>query len=340
MAYDYYRSSVPGWGTSQFQFGAPPMPAFQPQPSWTGYDFYNCTRTEPRPVSSRNLYNSVMSRMGSFSGLGVDHRTARHWHSLIYSGVPLTQVLPADIGAAAAYEVYRTWKHNSSIYAPLSADRLMQREGLIGMAIAEATRLWQYSGRSMDAYGQRAACEAAAATAAILADQFTSLLGGGTTMFPPSPAMSPYLPTTSVPMSYAGSSPGYLGAGSAYGGSSPGYYGAGSAYGGYSPSGGSIAAPAGSTVVVTRPRHHSHERRGRSHSRDGHHHHHHHRGHSVEVLQTGGPGYGYQPYYGGGYGAGYAPGSSGYGGYGAYGGGYAPRYGYQSQYGPSGCVIC
>lgn len=51
--------------------------------------------------------------------------------------MPLTQVLPADLGAAAAYEVYRTWKHNSSLHAPLSADRMMQREGLIGMAIAE-----------------------------------------------------------------------------------------------------------------------------------------------------------------------------------------------------------
>ncbi|RDX41482.1 hypothetical protein OH76DRAFT_213875 [Lentinus brumalis] len=328
MAYDYYRSSAPGWGTSQFQFGPPPMPAFQPQPSWTGYDFYNAHASNPDPT----LYNSVMGRIGSYSGLGVDHRTARYWHSVIYSGMqPLTQVLPADIGAAAAYEVYRTWKHNSSIYAPLSADRMMQREGLIGMAIAEATRLWQYSGRSMDAYGQRAACEAAAATAAVLADRFTSLVGGGATAFPPSPVMSSYgsyLPSTSMPVSYAGSSPGYLGGGGGYGG--------------YSPSAGSIAAPPGSTVVVTRPRHHSHERRGhshsyerrgRSHSRDGHHHHHHHRGRSVEVIQTGGSGYGYQPYSGGGYGAGYS------GGYGAYGGGYAP-YGYRGNYAPSGCVIC
>lgn len=165
------------------------------------------------------FYNNIMGRINSYSGLGVDHGTARHWHSLVYSGMvsvcsrrelrfwgflphtelltslhfqtPLTQLLPADVGAAAAYEVYRTWKHNSSLYSPLSADRMMQREGLIGMAIAEgeqrhlvhacvrvqvteewiATRLWQYAGRSMDTYGQRAACESAAATAAILADR-------------------------------------------------------------------------------------------------------------------------------------------------------------------------
>ena len=52
--------------------------------------------------------------------------------------VPLSQLLPADIGAAAAYEAYRTWKHNSFLYEPLSADRERQREGLIGMAIAES----------------------------------------------------------------------------------------------------------------------------------------------------------------------------------------------------------
>ena len=53
---------------------------------------------------------------------------------------PMTQMLPADVGAAAAYEAYRTWKHNSFLYEPLSADRERQREGLIGMAIAESAR--------------------------------------------------------------------------------------------------------------------------------------------------------------------------------------------------------
>ena len=53
--------------------------------------------------------------------------------------MPLSQLLPADIGAAAAYEAYRTWKYNSFLCEPLSADRERQREGLIGMAIAEST---------------------------------------------------------------------------------------------------------------------------------------------------------------------------------------------------------
>lgn len=60
--------------------------------------------------------------------------------------VQLQQLLPADIGAAAAYEAYRTWKHNSFLYEPLSADRELQREGLIGMAIAESTSFSSLSG--------------------------------------------------------------------------------------------------------------------------------------------------------------------------------------------------
>jgi hypothetical protein len=46
-------------------------------------------------------------------------------------------MLPSDIGHAAAYEAYRTWLHNRSIYEPLSGDEHRQREGLIGLAIAE-----------------------------------------------------------------------------------------------------------------------------------------------------------------------------------------------------------
>lgn len=44
---------------------------------------------------------------------------------------------PSEIGHAAAYEAYRTWIHNSSIYEPLSGDVGRQREGLTGLAIAE-----------------------------------------------------------------------------------------------------------------------------------------------------------------------------------------------------------
>lgn len=47
---------------------------------------------------------------------------------------------PEEIGHAAAYEAYRTWIHNSSIYEPLSGDIERQREALTGLAVAEGER--------------------------------------------------------------------------------------------------------------------------------------------------------------------------------------------------------
>ncbi|OSD03763.1 hypothetical protein PYCCODRAFT_194549 [Trametes coccinea BRFM310] len=182
MAYDYYRSSVPGWGTSQFQFSAPPAPAFRPQPTWGGLDYYSAHALNPDPT----FYNSVLSGIGQAGGVGLGRREARYWHRRVYSGLsPLAQLLPTDIGAAAAYEAYRTWKHNPTLYEPLGMDPVRVREGLIGMAIAETTRLWQYGGRPMDTYGLRAASEAAASVATILAERLLSYTANDADAVPP-----------------------------------------------------------------------------------------------------------------------------------------------------------
>ncbi|KAH9851334.1 hypothetical protein C2E23DRAFT_733076 [Lenzites betulinus] len=321
MAYNYYQRSVPGWGTSQFQFGSPWVPSFQPQPSWGGMDFYRAHAINPDPT----LYNSVMSRAPQFSTMGLGRHQAYRWHNSVYSGtVSLTQLLPPDIGAAAAYEMYRTWKHNSFLYEPLSADRAQQREGLIGMSIAEgkSTRLWQYTGRAGDVYGQRAACEAAAATASMLADRLLGSIYGSMPMSP-----SPYMTSAALPgtpasfgggMSLGGGSP-FLGAspmGSPYAASAglPGSYGSGV---------GMQMSPAPATVVIARPhsRHsHRHGHHHHHHHRHGHGHHHHRRARSVDVIRSGGYASGYGGYGGGGYGGGgYAGGAGGYGGYGGYG---------------------
>ncbi|KAL7281219.1 hypothetical protein ACG7TL_004527 [Trametes sanguinea] len=217
MAYNYYQTTMPGWGTQQCSSSL-----------GRGYDFYNAHAINPEP----SLYESIVSRLRDFLGMGIGHHEARHWHRRVYSGlVPLNQLLPADIGAAAAYEAYRTWKHNSFLYEPLSADRERQREGLIGMAIAEtgsrsfesrmdlggaaevrapitASRRraclprimcihapawylaflypWDiaqlellYSGRPLDTYGLRNACEAAASAAYNLADRLFGWTSGG-----------------------------------------------------------------------------------------------------------------------------------------------------------------
>ncbi|KAI0776707.1 hypothetical protein BD413DRAFT_610307 [Trametes elegans] len=144
MAYDYYRSSLPGWGTSQFQFTSPPAPAFRPLPSWGGLDYYNAHALNPDPT----LYNTVTSRIGQVGALGLGRREARYWHRRVYSGLsPLTQLLPTDIGAAAAYEAYRTWKHNEFLYEPLGADPVRLREGL-----------QRVSGNTVDAQGTLTDC--------------------------------------------------------------------------------------------------------------------------------------------------------------------------------------
>ncbi|KAF8908808.1 hypothetical protein CPB85DRAFT_1308804 [Mucidula mucida] len=171
MSYSYYHS-VPGWGTNQFQFGAPPAPTFQPQPSWGGLDYYRAHAHTPDP----DLYGHAWNRVRDFrdytsaAGLGVGIHEARHWHRRAYGGLAeLNTLLAPEIGHAAAYEAYRTWIHNSSIYEPLSGETERQREGLIGLAVAEATRLLSYTPRlNMDPYTRQTASESAAMTASIL----------------------------------------------------------------------------------------------------------------------------------------------------------------------------
>jgi len=109
--------------------------------------------------------------------------------------------------------------HNSSIYEPLSGDIERQREGLIGLAIAEATRLLAFSGRSRDSYGRMDASEAAAATASVIFGQSRGVDGGHRSRsragsFSGNYGGSPY----HSPSPYGGSSPFPSGGGgSAYG---------------------------------------------------------------------------------------------------------------------------
>ncbi|KAF4567761.1 hypothetical protein EYR40_006768 [Pleurotus pulmonarius] len=169
MAYNYYRNALPGWGTSQFQFGAPPPPTFQPQPGWGGMDYYRAHAVSPDPSLYDHAWGRVRNYQPGMHGLGVGLNEARHWHRRAYGGLgELTTMRPTEIGHAAAYEAYRTWIHNSSIYEPLSGDLERQREGLIGLAIAEAARLLQYTQSPYDTYARTEASDAAAATASII----------------------------------------------------------------------------------------------------------------------------------------------------------------------------
>jgi len=122
-----------------------------------------------------SLYDHAWNRVRQYSGSsmeqgpGVGMHEAKHWHRRAYGGLgELGQMPPTEIGHAAAYEAYRTWTQNSSLHEPLSGDVERQREGLIGLAVAEASRLLQFSNRSMDNYARMAASDSAAATASII----------------------------------------------------------------------------------------------------------------------------------------------------------------------------
>ncbi|KAI0301065.1 hypothetical protein B0F90DRAFT_1668147 [Multifurca ochricompacta] len=160
MAYSHYRRNAPGWGTQQFQLGAPPVPNYQPLPTWTGQDFYSAHAMGGDPM----LYQNTISRLSSGLG-GVGIHEANNWHRRAYAGLgEVTRMLPQEIGAAAAYEAYRQVKYGSGTYQFLHGDYERQREAMEGLAIAEVVRLWQDTGRAVDQYGLQVACDGAAAT--------------------------------------------------------------------------------------------------------------------------------------------------------------------------------
>jgi len=162
--YQHYQNVAPAWGTNQYQFMAPPVPNYVPQPSWNGYDYYSAHAD----AQDNTLFDYVWSKLRSaVTGGSVGRGEAEHWHRRVYGGlVQVSGLLPREIGAAAGWETMRLWQSHGSIYrSPLSGEREREREAIVGLAIAEASRLWQYTGRPLDKYGRREASEVAAATA-------------------------------------------------------------------------------------------------------------------------------------------------------------------------------
>ncbi|KAF8527751.1 hypothetical protein JB92DRAFT_2865029 [Gautieria morchelliformis] len=162
--YSYYQNSQPTWGTQQYQFVPPPTPLYQPQPSWHGGDYYRAHADSP----DNNLFDYVLSKVKNIvTGTSVGRNEAHHLWKRVYGGlINPSKLLPREIGAAAGYEAIRCWEHHKAIYVqPLSDDREREREALIGLAAAEATKLWGYTLRPRDKYGRMEASEVAAATA-------------------------------------------------------------------------------------------------------------------------------------------------------------------------------
>lgn len=202
------------------------MPGYQPLPSWTGQDFYSAHAMGGDPY----LYQNTISRLSSGMG-GVGKHEARSWHRRAYAGLgEVTHMMPQEIGFAAAYEAYRQFKYSTSVYNNLYTDYERQRDALRALAIAEASRLWQDTGRGIDQYGLQMACDAAAATAGHIATEremgdshgYGMGFGGGS-----------FRDRRNSFGAYSGS--GFAGSGFAGSGYAGSGYGGGSVYGGSSP---------------------------------------------------------------------------------------------------------
>jgi len=204
------------------------MLGYQPQPTWTGQDFYSAHALGGDPM----LYHNTISRF-SPGMAGFAKHEAKMWHYRAYGGLgEVTHMGPQEVGAAAAYEAYRQIKYGSGMYQVLYGDYDRQREALRGMAIAEVVRLWHDTGRGFDQYGMQAASDAAAQTAYHIATQQELEEGMGMGMGGMGFGGS-YRDRRNSFAGYAGSSG--LGGGSVYGGGGSVYGGGGSVYGGGSP---------------------------------------------------------------------------------------------------------
>lgn len=119
MAYYQYYQQQPNYGTSAYQVVVPPTPGYQPQPGWTGSDYYRAhayggvnggvgggvggvggvgyedgldMSPTRRGIAGSPVDNSVFdwvwSRMKSIvGGGGVTRDEARHWHKRVYGGM-------------------------------------------------------------------------------------------------------------------------------------------------------------------------------------------------------------------------------------------------------------
>lgn len=137
---------------------------FQPQSTWGGIDYYRAHATNAETSLYEDAWGRVRDWDNSSSSLAAGMDEARRSHRRAY-GNPreINHMMPEEIGHAAAFQAYSTWLQNNAMYDVLG-DRERQREGLVGIAVAEVTRLLQNSTRQFDRYTQSLAAEAAAHT--------------------------------------------------------------------------------------------------------------------------------------------------------------------------------
>lgn len=162
--YDYYRRHNPSmWGRPEYAMDSPPAPRYQPQPQWRGVDYYRAHADGGDP----SAFDYVWGRVKSHFRPSIGRREAESWHRRVYGGqVDVSTMMPSEIGAAAGYEAWRFWEHHRGIYRqPLMDDHERESEALVGLAVGEAEKLWDYTRRRGDRYGKREALETAAGVA-------------------------------------------------------------------------------------------------------------------------------------------------------------------------------
>ncbi|CCA70908.1 hypothetical protein PIIN_04844 [Serendipita indica DSM 11827] len=164
--YGYYQQNAPGWATSNYDLPPPPMPAYNPLPTWGGYDYYLAHSGD----TERGFFDSLWNRFKSAVGVtvqGYSRQHAKQIYRQVYGGLrdPL-ECTPDELGAAAGYEAIRIWEfQHNSMNLPLNPDLEREREALAGLAIGEANRLWSRANPYRSRRGRHQTAEVALATA-------------------------------------------------------------------------------------------------------------------------------------------------------------------------------
>jgi len=167
MAYDYYRGYQPQmWGNPQYQLPAAPAVSYIPQTGWGGMDYYRAHTRWADVEEDDDIFERIIHGVRRWIGnAGSNTEEAREAHQRVYAGwIDMRTASPEIVGAAAAFEALRFWETNSSLRLPVVDDLEREEDAIMGLAVAEVSKLWGYTGRLWGDRGRKEAAEEAAAT--------------------------------------------------------------------------------------------------------------------------------------------------------------------------------
>ncbi|KZP00578.1 hypothetical protein CALVIDRAFT_533574 [Calocera viscosa TUFC12733] len=167
MAYDYYRGYQPQyWGTPQYQLPAAPTVGYAASAGWGPMDYYRAHTRWADVEEDDDFFERMIHGVRRWIGnAGSNAEEAREAHQRVYAGwIDMRIASPETIGAAAAYEALRFWESNQALRGPVVDDLEREEDAIMGLAVAEAGKLWGYTGRLFADRGRREAAEEAAAS--------------------------------------------------------------------------------------------------------------------------------------------------------------------------------